>query len=69
MFIYDWRLAAALFWVIPAAVLLFMLSRKFQKKIHIAGYNTKREIYDKVQEGLESAQEIKAYNCEECRSP
>lgn len=65
MFIYDWRLAAALFWVIPAAVLLFMLSRKFQNKIHIAGYNTKREIYDKVQEGLESAQEIKAYNCEE----
>jgi len=65
MFFYNWRLSLAVFWVIPVAIFVFYLSTKFQNRTHAELYNKKRDISDEVQEGLDSAHEIKAYNREE----
>ena len=65
MFIYNWQLSLAVFWVVPVAVLVFYLSRKFQSNMHTKFYNIKRDISDKIQEGLDSAHEIKSYNRED----
>lgn len=64
MFFYNWKMSLAVFWVVPVAALIFYLSRKFQKNIHAKLYNIKRDISDKIQEGLDSAHEIKSYNRE-----
>ena len=68
MFFYNWQLSLAVFWVVPVAVLVFYLSRKLQNTMHAELYEVKREIADKIQEGLDSAQEIKSYNREEAFS-
>lgn len=65
MFIYNWKLSIAVFWVVPVASTVFYLSKKFQKSMHRELYVVKREISDIIQENLDSAQEIKAYNREE----
>ncbi len=64
MFIYNWQLSLAVFWVIPVALLVFYLSRKFQNKMHTKLYHVKRDISDNIQEGLDSVHEIKSYNRE-----
>ena len=68
MFIYNWKLSLAVFWVIPVAVLVFWLSRRFQNRMHTALYNIKRDISDYIQEGLDSVHEIKSYNRESAYS-
>lgn len=65
MFFYNWKLALAVFWVVPAALLVFYLSKKFQNSMHEKLYNIKRDISDTIQEGLDSVHEIKSYNREE----
>lgn len=65
MFLYDWRMALAVFWVIPVAFIVFTLSRKFQKNAHTEVYSMKRDISDNIQETLDSVHEIKSYNREE----
>lgn len=65
MFFYNWRLSLAVFWVVPVAVLVFYLSKNFQNIMHKKLYNIKRDISDKIQEGLDSAHEIKSYNRED----
>jgi len=64
MFIYNWQLSLAVFWVVPVALLVFWLSRKFQKQSHHQLYLKKREISDHIQENLDSIYEIKSYNRE-----
>lgn len=68
MFLYNWKLAIAVFWVVPVASLVFVLSRKFQKRMHSKLYDIKREISDVMQEGLDLAYEIKSYNREKAFS-
>lgn len=65
MFIYNWMLSLAVFWVVPVAVLVFYLSRKLQNRMHKELYNVKRDISDNIQEGLDSVYEIKSYNRED----
>ncbi len=65
MFVYNWQMSLSVFWVVPVAVLVFSLSRKFQNSMHVKLYNIKRDISDEIQEGIESAHEIKAYNRED----
>jgi ATP-binding cassette subfamily B protein len=65
MFIYNWRLSLAVFWVVPVAFLVFYLSRKFQNKTHKEVYDIKRDISDNIQETLDSIHEIKSYNRED----
>lgn len=65
MFIYNWQMSLAVFWVVPVAILVFYLSRKFQNRLHTKVYNVKRDITDNIQEGLDSVYEIKSFNREE----
>lgn len=64
MFIFDYRLALALFWTVPLAYLVFYLSKKTGIKVMKEGFEINRKIIDDFQEGLNLAQEIKAYNRE-----
>ena len=64
MFVFNWQLSIAVFWVVPVAALVFYLSRKFQNKTHTEGYYKKRDISDNIQEGLDSIYEVKSYNRE-----
>jgi ATP-binding cassette subfamily B protein len=57
MFFYNWQLSLAVFWVVPVALLVFWLSRKFQSRAHTALYHTKRDISDYMQEELDLAYE------------
>ncbi len=65
MFIYNWMLSLAVFWVVPVAVLVFYLSSKMQKRMHANIYYIKRDISDNIQEIIDSVHEIKSYNREE----
>lgn len=65
MFFYNWKLSLALFWVVPVAVLVFYLSRRYQNNVQAKLYHVKRDISDFIQEELDSAHEIKSYNREE----
>ncbi|MCG8550622.1 MAG: ABC transporter ATP-binding protein/permease, partial [Desulfobacterales bacterium] len=64
LFFFNWQLSLALFWVVPAAALMILLSKKSQRKGHKVIYHTKRGVSEYIQEGLETIQEIKSYNHE-----
>ena len=64
LFSYHWKMAIAVFWVVPLAIAVFTISRKFQFGVHKKLYESKRDVSDQVQEVLELAQEIKSYNRE-----
>ena len=65
MFCYDWRLALALFWVVPFALVVLLISRKRMDKAFTRPYHIKRGVSEQIQEGLECVQEIKSYNGED----
>lgn len=62
---YNWMMALATLWVIPAAFLVFFLSKKFFNRQQEKLYRVKRDISDDVQEELDLIYEIKSYNREE----
>lgn len=62
IFFYDWRLALAAFWVVPAALLVMALTGKHQQRKAQAMEDARLEVADGVQEFLECAQEICATN-------
>jgi ATP-binding cassette subfamily B protein len=64
LFFYHWQLSLALFWVVPAAATVILLSKKWQRKSHQLIYNKKRNVSEHIQEGLDTIQEIKSYNNE-----
>jgi len=68
LFVYNWQLSIAVFWVVPVAAFIFFRSRKFQSRSHSNAYHEKRDISDMMQEGLESIHEIKSYNREQAYS-
>ena len=65
MFFYSWQLALALFWVVPLALAIILLSKKKIRKDFGVSYHNKRAVSEQIQEGLETIQEIKSYNQEE----
>jgi len=65
MFIYNWQMSLAVFWVVPVALFVFCLSLKFQNRLHTKVYHVKRDISDNIQDGLDSVHEIKSYNRED----
>lgn len=62
LFFYKWQLAIALFWVVPFATFIIVYSKKIQIKNNQNIYDSKKIISEKIQEGLETMQEMKAYN-------
>ena len=66
MFIFfDWRMALASFWVIPAALFIISASSNAQKKTVKKLYNCKLELGDGVQECLEAVRDLRAYNAQD----
>lgn len=65
MFFYNWQLSLALFWVVPLAFAILLISKKKIRKDFQDSYLDKRNVSEHIQEGLEAVQEIKSYNKEE----
>lgn len=65
MFFYNWQLSLALFWVVPFAFAILLISKKKIRKDFGDNYLDKRNVGEHVQEGLDAVQEIKSYNKEE----
>lgn len=65
MFFYNWQLALALFWVVPFALAILLLSKRKIAKENKINYLNKRAVTEQIQEGLDAIQEIKSYNQEE----
>ena len=65
---YNWQLSLALFWVVPVASLVIVFSKRKQQQAFKKGYLRKRNITEKIQEGLDTIQELKAYQLEETYS-
>ncbi len=64
LFFYNWQLSLALFWVVPFASLVILVSKKIQNREFLAGYQIKREVTEHIQEGLENIGEIQSYQQE-----
>ena len=60
MFLCDWRMALAILWVVPAAVLLTAGSKKIQDAFGTKNILNKRAVADCIQEGLETIRDIRA---------
>ena len=60
MFCVDWRMALAVLWVVPAAILLTAGSKKIQDSFGTKNILNKRAVADCIQEGLETVRDIKA---------
>ncbi len=65
LFIFNWPLSLALFWVVPVAGLVIFIAKRRIDSDNQDSYFTKRAVSEKIQEGLEAIQEIKAYNQED----
>lgn len=60
MFCADWRMALAVLWVIPVAVLLTVGSKRLQDRFGTHNILAKRATTDCIQEGLETVRDLKA---------
>ena len=65
MFFYNWQLSLALFWVVPVALVMVLLSKNKMSKDFKNNYRDKRLVTEQIQEGLDTIQEIKSYNQED----
>lgn len=59
---YNPYMTIALFWVVPFAAMIIVLSKKKQNAAFMGTYNSGRVVAEAIQEGLENVQEIKSYN-------
>ncbi len=64
MFIFDWRLALSLTWVIPISFLMCITSKKLQDYFLLKTKAIQLTYLDKIQECLENVKDIKANNRE-----
>ncbi len=64
MFVFDWRLALSLTWVIPISFLMCVASKKLQDYFLIKTRAIQLTYLDKIQECLENVKDIKANNRE-----
>ena len=65
MFLCDWRMALAVLWVVPVALLLTAGSKKIQDSFGTRNILNKRAVADCIQEGLETIRDIKACSRQE----
>lgn len=61
---FNWKLTLALFWVVPFAAFIILKSKKMQLRGNESIYQDKSAVSEKIQEGLETIQEMKSYNLE-----
>ena len=65
LFCMDWRMAIAVLWVIPFALIVMLGSKKFQDTMGLRNILIKRAASDGIQECLETVRDIKACNQKE----
>src|SRR5699024_807062 len=65
MLLCDWRMALAVLWVVPVAILLTAGSKKIQDSFGTKNILNKRAVADCIQEGLETIRDIKACSRQE----
>lgn len=65
MFLWDWRMALAVLWALPVAVLLTAGSKKLQDFFGSKNILAKRAVAEQIQEGLETIRDLKACNRQE----
>jgi ATP-binding cassette subfamily B protein len=65
LFFYNWQLSLALFWVVPPALTIILVAKKKMGRLNKVYYQSKRDVSEHIQEGLECVREIKAYNREQ----
>lgn len=64
LFFFDWRMAAASLWVVPAAFVIIALSAKVQDRVHRKSMDAKMACADGIQECIEVVRDLKANNAE-----
>jgi len=64
LFVFDWRLAIALLWVVPVAFIILMVSKKLINRGSEIVMDDLLECGDSMQECIESIRDIKSYNYE-----
>ena len=57
----DWVLATSIFWVVVAALLALLVAKRFEKRVFETQFVVKRNVSERIQEGIDQVQEIKAY--------
>lgn len=62
LFLFEWRLALALLWVVPVAFLITITGRKKQDRVNKLHEDSKLQRADIIQECIETVREIKANN-------
>lgn len=65
LFIFDWRMALAAFWVIPVSFCVVVLSARVQEMLNRKAMTAKMACADGIQECIETVQDLKANNAEE----
>ncbi len=65
LFMFDWRMALAAFWVVPVSFIIMILSKKIQKKVARKNMKAKLDCADGIQECIETITDLKANNAEE----
>ena len=65
LFFFDWRMAMAALWVLPISFIIVACSGRVQRSLNKKQMNLKMACADGIQEGLESARDLRAYNSQE----
>lgn len=65
LFFFDWRMAMAALWVLPISFIIVACSGKVQRSLNKKQMDLKMACADGIQEGLESARDLRAYNSQE----
>lgn len=64
LFIFDWRMALAAFWVVPVSFIIMISSKKIQKNASRKNMKAKLDCADGIQECIETITDLKANNAE-----
>lgn len=64
MFFFNWKMALAALWVLPVSFIIVGCSGKVQKSLNRKQMELKMACADGIQECLESARDLRAYNSE-----
>lgn len=65
LFFFDWRMALAAIWVVPIAISIVLFSDKVQNRYNRRNMESKVDLADHIQEGLETFQDIRANDAEQ----
>ena len=64
LFIFDWRMALAAFWVVPVSFIIMLASIKLQRNASRRNMKAKLDCADGIQECIETITDLKANNAE-----